>query len=720
MVIQYDLFSAQRAGTPKYHLPSFDLGKLLAEIQRMVDDAPGGIVQLVGDLFCGAGGTSEGIEQARYMDRKNSCIIFGINHDEKAIYSQSVNHPLAYYTSEDIRFANLEPIIHLVQILRARFPQCPFIIWASLECTNHSNAKGGQSRDEDSRTLAWDLNRYIEALDPDGLWIENVREFEIWGPLIEKVEWVKRKKKVKPSYPPLNEQAAMEYWWNKIDNGEIGSCPLAYKYAGKGKKKHVIDYGPTWVTDWRFAGIYYKAWTDEVCSMGYHFQQRILNAADFGAPTNRYRFFVLFMRKGWPIAWPEPSHSKEGGTGLFAKKKHVPVRTCLDFSVQGRSVFEPGHVDSEKTWERIYEGLVKFVAGGKDAFRQKQNAYFITKYMGNNQKTGVNKGKSIDEPCLTVTTQNRLGLIEACRDVTWLAKYYSSHNNTRQNAGQSIDEPSHTITTRDSLALVDAKFIDVIYGRGYPSSIDEPAATVRTKDGQSLVDPKFIMNYQGQSRANDLEQPAPTLMQNEKLALIGVKYFLSRAYRSGQKNTDIDRPSGTIMPVPKADLVQVEGWVNDDAYLHKGTSLDEPVGTITAGRHYHYLYNPAWFGHVSAVDEPCMCIVARQDKAPISAVTAEQSSEPILAIPVFDSDSPMIIKVKEFMVMYDIYDIKKRMLMIPELLKIQSFPEDYYLAGTQTDQKKFIGNAVPPKVAKAIAEAMYLKLSDFISQKIAA
>lgn len=50
--------------------------------------------------------------------------------------------------------------------------------------------------------------------------------------------------------------------------------------------------------------------------------------------------------------------------------------------------------------------------------------------------------------------------------------------------------------------------------------------------------------------------------------------------------------------------------------------------------------------------------------------------------------------------LYNICDIKMRMLKVPELKKIQGFPEDYVLLGNQTDQKKFIGNAVHPLVPK--------------------
>lgn len=51
------------------------------------------------------------------------------------------------------------------------------------------------------------------------------------------------------------------------------------------------------------------------------------------------------------------------------------------------------------------------------------------------------------------------------------------------------------------------------------------------------------------------------------------------------------------------------------------------------------------------------------------------------------------------------------MLKIIELKRIQGFPEDYVLKGTQTDQKKFIGNAVVPDVAKALALANYAAIN---------
>jgi DNA (cytosine-5)-methyltransferase 1 len=78
------------------------------------------------------------------------------------------------------------------------------------------------------------------------------------------------------------------------------------------------------------------------------------------------------------------------------------------------------------------------------------------------------------------------------------------------------------------------------------------------------------------------------------------------------------------------------------------------------------------------------------------------SSGKIFAIPIFDRECETMKKIRMFMAIYGIVDIKMRMLVIDELLRIQGFPDGYHLEGTQTEQKKFIGNAVVPVVAKAL------------------
>lgn len=97
------------------------------------------------------------------------------------------------------------------------------------------------------------------------------------------------------------------------------------------------------------------------------------------------------------------------------------------------------------------------------------------------------------------------------------------------------------------------------------------------------------------------------------------------------------------------------------------------------------------------------------DKMPPYLVATETGEA---VIEVYSTDSPMTAKIKEFMALYGIIDIKMRMLKISELKKIMGFPEDYVLIGSQADQKKFIGNAVEVTIARAWCEALCKSLAD--------
>lgn len=137
------------------------------------------------DLFCGAGGTSTGVNAARVNGNKCADVIACVNHDANAIASHSSNHPEAMHFTEDIRTLELSPIVEQVRQKKTEYPDAFIVLWASLECTNFSKAKGGQPRDADSRTLAEHLFRYIEAINPDYIQIENVEEFMSWGDMDE-------------------------------------------------------------------------------------------------------------------------------------------------------------------------------------------------------------------------------------------------------------------------------------------------------------------------------------------------------------------------------------------------------------------------------------------------------------------------------------------------------------------------------------------------------
>ena len=572
------------------------LKEILCSLEGLSD-----IELFVIDLFCGAGGLSEGVEEARLNGNRCAKVVCCVNHDKNAILSHDANIPDALHFIEDIRTLELSPINTIVERIRELYPDSMIMLHASLECTNFSKAKGGQPRDADSRTLAEHLFRYIDVIAPDYIQIENVEEFMSWGDMDENGK-------------PIS-----------MDKGRL-----------------------------------YQKWVRNVKKYGYNFEHRILNAADFGAYTTRKRFFGIFAKKSLPIVFPEPTHCKGGRQDMFSRlEKWKPVKDVLDFSDEGTTIFREKPL-AEKTLERIYNGLIKFVAGGKDAFLVKYNSM---------SRTGKYNAPGIDEPCPVVATQNRLGVAQVC----FLSKQFSGHPESKN---VSVEEPAGTITCRDHHAFVSAH-----YGNGFNRSVDEPSATVTTKDRLSLVTPRFIANE----------------------------------YSGGGQHTSIDNICPAILTNPKQKLITCKPWIMNTSFSNIGSNIEEPAQTITANRKWHYLMNPQFNSAGSSVDNPCFTLIARMDKMPPYLVATESGQ---VAIEIYDNDSPMTVKIKEFMALYGIVDIKMRMLRIPELKRIMGFPEDYVLVGTQADQKKFIGNAVEVTQAKKNAEALCAKLRELRLKKL--
>lgn len=540
---------------------------------------------LVVDLFCGAGGTTTGFEMAGGIAKVIACV----NHDHTAILSHWANHPDVRHFEEDIRELDLTELIRVVNQQRSSYPNAKLVLWASLECTNHSKAKGGLARDADSRTLAnslhkqWDpfLNdyvqgdSYIQLLNPDYIQIENVVEFLDWGP-------------IRPKY--RNGKPVMI----KNKHGEI-----------------VQGYEPVP----ELKGVDFKRWCQEVEELGYTGSWNQMNSADFGAYTSRNRLFGIFCAEGLEEAWPQHTHHKSGKNGL---KKWMAVKEKLDLSDEGYSIFNrKNNRDIPKrqrkdlvdnTLWRIYNGCIKHVAGGKSAF--------MVKYHGG--KNGLDRSSRLDRPLNVIDTQNRHAFVSV---------YHGNGDNTH-----SIDSPCPTIAAADITAAV----------------------------------------------------------------------FLNRNFKTATSSS-IEEPAGAITVVPKLDLISVEKMVDSTQY----NNIPLPCGTITANRKYPYLLTLQWGGMIRSIDQPCRTILASSGKTPEYLVVTETGD---VAIKIEETDSTVVKKLKEFMAMYGIVDIKMRMLKVPELLSIQGFPDSYRLVGTQEDQKKFIGNSVVPQVVKSWTEALHEKI----------
>lgn len=130
------------------------------------------------DLFCGAGGSSSGAEQVPGVR-----VRMAANHWALAVQTHNENLPHADHDTADIS-----------QVDPRRYPRTD-ILWASPECTNHSQARGRRREDqqpdlfdevlpdaaaERSRATMFDVLRFAEVHRYRGIVVENVVDVRDW------------------------------------------------------------------------------------------------------------------------------------------------------------------------------------------------------------------------------------------------------------------------------------------------------------------------------------------------------------------------------------------------------------------------------------------------------------------------------------------------------------------------------------------------------------
>jgi DNA (cytosine-5)-methyltransferase 1 len=393
------------------------------------------------DLFCGAGGTSTGTVKA--CERLGLKLkLLAINHWNIAIDTHLANHPFAEHLCESLD--NVDPR-KLVTGGRLH------LLTASPECTHHSNARGGMPVQDQSRATAWHVLRWAEALRIDNILIENVKEFQSWGPL-----------------------------------GSNGR-PL------KTRK-----------------GDTYRAFINALQSLGYKTEARILNAADYGDATARERLFIMAKKGRGEIRWPEPTHSKTGEATLFGKTKQWrPAREIIDWSIPGQSIFTRKRPLKDSTMRRIVAGICKFggeqiepflvmMYGTNDARSVERPLPtvtaggnhigvcepFLVRYQGDHkgQNDGERRTHSLEQPLPVQDTSNRYGLCQPF--------IVTLNHGGKDLRSYSLDNPMPTVTTIDAWGVVEP-FLMKYYGTGTSKSIDDPIDTITAKDRFGLVIPEM-------------------------------------------------------------------------------------------------------------------------------------------------------------------------------------------------------------------------------------
>lgn len=333
------------------------------------------------DLFAGGGGASEGIRQALGVGPA-----VAVNHDAAAIEMHTANHPGTLHLCEDVfRVRPFRPRRRAIDLL-----------WASPNCTHFSRAKGSAPKDSGIRLLAWVVVEWARAVSPRVICLENVVEFQTWGPLDSDGQ-------------PIKAQAGETF------REFVGALNLA----------------------------------------GYRIEWRTLNAADFGAPTSRKRLFLVARRDGEAIHWPEPTHGPGRTPWRTAAECIDWSLPCPSIFARSKPLAEATQRRIAEGVKRyVLQNPRPFIVPTpqRPGTHRAEAAAWLAKHYG-----GV-VGQPIDKTLGTVTTVDHHSLCEAdlnvepsgrCEQVAaLLTKYYG------QGVGQPVDVPLHTVPTVDRFGLV--------------------------------------------------------------------------------------------------------------------------------------------------------------------------------------------------------------------------------------------------------------------------
>lgn len=696
---------------------------------------------LIVDNFAGGGGASTGIELAigRSVD-------IAINHDENAIAMHSTNHPDTQHFCESV--FDVDPV--------AACGGLPVTLaWFSPDCRHFSKAKGAKPVKKEIRGLAWIAVRWGLRKEPRVIMLENVEEFQTWGPLIDT-----------PPKPDLPAAMLVDFTgpilpgYSKPDPARAGETFRAFVSM---LSTGISADHPALAECCEFLGLEPRGEDAArlVAGLGYDVDFRELRACDFGAPTIRKRFFMVMRRDGKPVAWPAATHGDPKSAEVRAGKL-VPWRTaaeCIDWSITAPSIFGRKRGLAENTLKRIARGIQRFVIDSASPFIVKCNhtsnrtnydcfrgqaldepLQTITKTHGyavavphlTKFRTGAT-GQPVAEPVPTVTagTAERpggnghaFGIVEAA-----LTPFLAGNGGSEYQAKpRPANKPAHTIL-KESRACLVAPVIARQFGASVGHRADEPSATITAGGGgkSQLVVPTLIQTGYGERpgqapRVPGLDKPLGTVVAGGgKHAVVGA--FLAKHYGGNYAGPGIglDEPTHSVTTVDHHAVVAAHLMVNNTG--HPGGSMESPAHTVTTGNHHavvasHLVKLRGTCRDGQPTDEPMPTITAGgQHVGEVKTTLAvedydEARAQQVLAFlqEFCGEDSTGLVEIGG--VTYRIVDIGMRMLQPHELYKAQGFPDWYVIdqdyRGVKYAKDKQVarcGNAVPPPFAEALVRA---------------
>lgn len=483
--------------------------------------------ELVVDNFAGGGGASAGIERAlgRPVD-------VAINHSPQALAMHKANHPSTKHFCENICEVDPREVCG---------SQPVGLAWFSPDCTHFSRAKGTQPLKKEIRGLAWVVIRWAKTVAPRIIVLENVEEFQSWGPL-----------------------------------GVDGRPERAAQ------------------------GATFRQWLAALRSLGYELEFRSLVAADYGAPTTRRRLFLIARRDSAPIVWPAATHGRgraepwRGASeiidwslptpSIFERKKPLAeatlkrialgieryvVRAATPFLIgAGGPIYAGKPVSLQKPLGTVVAENHRSLVS---PFVVRHGHYSTLSGAGLHEGCGAGtfRGQSLAQPVGTVCATNDKHLVAPL-----VTKHYGGV------VGHGVGHVLGTVTSRDHHAL-SAAFLTKFYGTSVGARISEPVPTVtaNNRGGGHLAQVQALLQKYSEGRATTQLEPLFARIQS------GAEYTEPRR---GIVTIDGDAYQivdiGTRMLQPR-ELFRAQGF--DDTYvidpIHNGKPLTKTAQIALAG-----------------------------------------------------------------------------------------------------------------------------------------
>ncbi|UUO12709.1 DNA cytosine methyltransferase [Alcaligenes faecalis] len=470
------------------------------------------------DLFAGGGGASTGLEQAlgRHVD-------IAVNHDPEAIALHTINHPQTEHYVSDV--FEINPHV-------ATRGRPVGLLWASPDCKHFSKAKGGKPVSKRIRGLAWVVVKWAKAVRPRVIILENVEEFQTWGPL--------------------------------TDDGM--PCP-----ERKGQT--------------------FQLWKEQLRALGYRLEYKELRACDYGAPTIRKRFFMVARCDGLPIVWPQQTHFAKPAKG---QKAWRPASDIIDWSIPCPSIFltqEEGRALGIKrpladaTCRRIAKGVMRYVVESANPF-----IVSIANWSGESVRStedplstvtanpkgghhavvvptliqtgyGERPGQAprvpgLEKPLGTIVASQKHAVVAA-----FLAKHYTGV------VGSDLQDPIGTVTSVDHHSLITANLIHMGHGEGKAGGerfshgirdVEQPLNTVTASGCPAGLVTSHLVKLRNNQFGQGHDEPMPTLTAGG--GHVGeVRSFLVKYYGNEQDGVSLHDPLHTIPTRDRFGLVTVHG-----------------------------------------------------------------------------------------------------------------------------------------------------------------